>query len=148
MTVNLAQKYSSKVDERFKLGSLTDSIINFDYDWTGVDTVKVYSIETSSLADYTKSGTQRYGTPAELSDTVQSLTLSQDKAFTFTIDKAYELGQEGVKSAGAALRRQLDEVVIPAIDIYRIFILIRMRLYRVDSSSPSFELIDHEFLFQ
>ena len=120
MTVNLAQKYSSKVDERFKLGSLTDSIINFDYDWTGVDTVKVYSIETSSLADYTKSGTQRYGTPAELSDTVQSLTLSQDKAFTFTIDKAYELGQEGVKSAGAALRRQLDEVVIPAIDIYRI----------------------------
>lgn len=47
MTVNLALKYSSKVDERFKLGSLTDSIINFDYDWTGVDTVKVYSIETS-----------------------------------------------------------------------------------------------------
>ncbi len=124
MTVNLAQKYSSKVDERFKLGSLTDSIINFDYDWTGVDTVKIYSIETSELSDYTKTGSQRYGTPDELSDSVQSLTLSQDKAFTFTIDKAYELGQEGVKSAGAALRRQLDEVVIPAIDIYRISKLI------------------------
>ena len=49
---------------------------------------------------------------------------TQDKAFTFTIDKAYELGQEGVKSAGAALRRQLDEVVIPEIDIYRISKLI------------------------
>ena len=34
MTVNLAQKYSSKVDERFKLGSLTASVINYDYDWT------------------------------------------------------------------------------------------------------------------
>lgn len=124
MTVNLALKYSSKVDERFKLSSLTDSIINFDYDWTGVDTVKVYSIETSELSDYVKSGSQRYGTPDELSDSVQSLTLTQDKAFTFTIDKAYELGQEGVKSAGAALRRQLDEVVIPEIDIYRISKLI------------------------
>ena len=124
MTANLALKYSSKVDERFKLGSLTNSIINFDYDWTGVDTVKIYSIETSELSDYVKSGTQRYGTPDELSDSVQSLTLTQDKAFTFTIDKTYELGQEGVKSAGAALRRQLDEVVIPEIDIYRISKLI------------------------
>ncbi len=124
MTINLAQKYSQKVDERFKLGSLTDSVINMDYDWTGVDTVKIYSIETSDLTDYVKSGSQRYGTPDELSDSVQSLTLTQDKAFTFTIDKAYELEQEGVKSAGAALRRQLDEVVIPEIDIYRISKLI------------------------
>ncbi len=124
MTVNLAQKYSSKVDERFKLGSLTNSIVNFDYDWTGVDTVKIYSIETADLSDYTKTGLQRYGNPSELSDSVQSLTLTQDKAFTFTIDKAYELEQEGAKSAGAALRRQLDEVVIPEIDIYRISKLI------------------------
>lgn len=124
MTVNLAQKYSSKVDERFKLGSLTASVINYDYDWTGVDTVKVYSVETADLSNYTKSGSQRYGTPDELSDSLQSLTLSQDKAFTFTIDKAYELEQEGIKSAGAALRRQLDEVVIPEIDTYRISKLI------------------------
>lgn len=124
MTVNLAQKYSSKVDERFKLGSLTNSIINNDYDWTGVDTIKIYSIETTDLTDYSKTGTQRYGTPAELSDSVQSLTLSQDKAFTFTIDKAYETAQAGTKSAGTALRRQMDEVVIPEIDMYRISKLI------------------------
>lgn len=125
MTVNLAQKYSSKVDERFKLGSLTDAIINNDYDWTGVDTVKIYSVATADLTDYSKTGTQRYGAPSELSDTVQSLTLTQDKAFTFTIDKAHELAQEGVKSAGAALRRELDEVVIPEIDMYRISKLIK-----------------------
>ncbi len=120
MTVNLATKYSSKVDERFKLGSLTEAIINRDYDWTGVGTVQVYSIDTVDLGDYTKSGLQRYGSPDELGDSVQTMTLSQDKAFTFTIDKAYEIGQEGAKSAGAALRRQLDEVVIPEVDIYRI----------------------------
>ena len=124
MTVNLATKYSSKVDERFKLGALTASVINNDFDWTGADTIKIYSIETTSLVDYTKTGTNRYGTPAELSDTIQSLTLSQDKAFTFTIDKGTELEQEGSKSAGTALRRQLDEVVIPTIDMYRISKLI------------------------
>lgn len=124
MTVNLAQKYATKVDERFKQGALTDSIINNDYDWQGVDTIKIYSIETVNLSNYSKSGTQRYGVPAELSDSLQTLTLSQDKAFTFTIDKAYELSQEGNKSAGAALRRELDEIVIPEIDIYRISKLI------------------------
>ncbi|MCD8024530.1 MAG: hypothetical protein LUE64_03250 [Candidatus Gastranaerophilales bacterium] len=124
MTENLAEKYSQKVDERFTAGSLTEALINKDYDWTGVDTVKIYSIDTTSLNDYTKSGTQRYGTPSELTDSVQSLTLTQDKAFTFTIDKLYELSQEGTKSAGAALRRQLDEVVVPEIDIYRISKLI------------------------
>lgn len=124
MTINLAAKYASKVDERFALSSLTDVILNKDYEWQGVDTVKIYSVEVVSLSNYTKSGSQRYGTPSELSDTVQTCTLTQDKAFTFTIDKAYELEQEGAKSAGAALRRQIDEVVIPEIDIYRISKLI------------------------
>ncbi len=125
MTQNLALKYSSKVDERFKIGSLTDSIINNDFDWDGVDTVKVYSITTSQLTDYTKTGTQRYGTPDELSDTVQTMTLTQDKSFTFTIDKMYEISQAGSKPSGAALRRELDEVVIPAVDMYRISKLVQ-----------------------
>lgn len=125
MTVNLAQKYAQKVDEKFRQDALSASIINYDYDWQGVDTIKVYSIETVNLTNYTKSGAQRYGEPSELSDSLQTMTLTQDKAFTFTIDKAYELSQEGNKSAGAALRRQLDEVVIPEIDIYRITTLIQ-----------------------
>jgi len=124
MTINLAQKYAPKVDEKFKQDSLTESIINNDFDWQGVDTVKVYSIETVDLTNYTRSGAQRYGTPAELSDSLQTLTLTQDKAFTFTIDKIYELSQAENKSAGTALRRQLDEKVIPEIDIYRISKLI------------------------
>lgn len=124
MTINLAQKYAPKVDEKFKQDSLTESVINKDFDWQGVDTVKVYSIETVDLTNYTRSGSQRYGTPAELSDSLQTLTLTQDKAFTFTIDKMYELSQAGNKSAGTALRRQLDEKVIPEIDMYRISKLI------------------------
>ena len=43
MTQNLATKYSAKVDERFKLGSLTAGLTNQDYEWNGVNSIYVYS---------------------------------------------------------------------------------------------------------
>lgn len=118
MAINYAAKYSSKVDERFKLGSLVSAIINKDYEFTGVKTVKVYSIDTAPMNDYQRSGNARYGEALDLGDTVQELTMTQDRAFTFVIDKGDELEQAGAKNAGAALRRQIDEVVIPEYDKY------------------------------
>lgn len=118
MTQNLAQKYSGKVDERFKLASVTAGITNTDYEWEGVNSINVYSIATSQLNNYATSGTSRYGTPAELNDTVQNLPISQDKSFTFVIDKKFEQDQMGVKAAGAALAREIDEVVTPYLDKY------------------------------
>lgn len=120
MAQNYAEKYSSKVDERFKVASLTDGAVNNDYDFVGVNAVNVYSISTVELQNYTMSGTTRYGTAAEIDDTVQTLTLSQDKSFTFTIDKRNAEDSEGAKDAGAALRREVDEVIIPTIDKYRL----------------------------
>lgn len=120
MSQNYADKFSSKVDERFKLASLTQAAVNTDYDFVGVNAVNVYTINTVTLGDYTLSGATRYGTPTELADTKQTLTLSQDKAFTFTLDKRNQEDSAGAKSAGAALRRQIDEVVIPTIDKYRL----------------------------
>lgn len=120
MTINYASKYADKVDEKFKHESLTDSIAAQNFDWADVDTVKVYSIDTAELSDYSRTGANRYGTPAELGDTIQTMTLSQDKAFTFTIDKASSLQQAGQKNAGDAMKRQMREVIIPAVDIYRI----------------------------
>lgn len=118
MAINLAEKYSTKVDERFKLASFTNAIINRDYDFTGVKTVKVYSIETVALGDYSREGANRYGTPKELGDAVQEMTMTQDKSFTFTIDKGNDAEQMGVKNAGVALRREIDEEVIPMMDKY------------------------------
>lgn len=120
MAQNYAEKYSSKVDERFKIASLTDAAINTDYDFVGVNAVNIYSIPTVALGNYTMSGSSRYGTPNELDDTVQTLTLSQDKAFTFTLDKRNQDDSAGAKNAGAALRREIDEVIIPTIDKYRL----------------------------
>lgn len=118
MTQNLAQKYSAKVDERFKLGSLTAGLTNNDYEWEGVNSINVYSIATAPLGNYSASGSNRYGNPAELDDTVQNLPIQQDKAFTFTIDRKFEQDQMGVKAAGAALAREIDEVVTPYLDKY------------------------------
>lgn len=120
MAVNLAEKYSTKVDERFTLASLTESAVNNDYDWNGVKTIKVYSIDTVALGDYSREGLNRFGEANELGDTVKEYVLSQDKAFTFTIDKGNDMEQMGVKNSGKALRREVDEQVIPAVDMYRL----------------------------
>ena len=120
MAVNYAEKYSPVVDERFKLGMLTSALVNYAYDWIGVETVKVYSVPTADMNDYKLTGANRYGTPAELDNEKQEMTLTKDRSFTFTIDKKSEDDTMGVMAAAAALRRQIDEVVIPEVDTYRI----------------------------
>ncbi len=120
MSVDYAAKYSQKIDERFALNSLTNSAVNQDYDFVGVKTVNVYSVGVATMNDYSRTGNSRYGTPAELDQTVQELTLSKDRSFTFTIDKGNFNDAQMVAQAGAALNRQLLEVVIPEIDKYRL----------------------------
>ncbi len=120
MSVDYAAKYSQKIDERFALNSLTNSAVNQDYDFVGVKTVNIYSVGVAAMNDYSRTGNSRYGTPAELDQTVQELTLSKDRSFTFTIDKGNFNDAQMVAQAGAALNRQLLEVVIPEIDKYRL----------------------------
>lgn len=120
MAVNLASRYEKKVDERFKLKSLTDKAVNHEYNWEGVNAITIYSIPTVGMNDYTKSGTSRYGTAAELDNTVQTLTLTRDRSFTFTIDKGNKQDTQSVMEAGKALARQIDEVIVPELDTYRL----------------------------
>ena len=123
MGINLATKYEKKVDERFKLGSLTEAFVNNDYNWDGVESIKVYNIPTVALNDYTRSGTSRYGNPAELEDSIKEYKLTTDKAFTYTIDKGNNQDQMNVKDAGKSLRREIDEVITPAKDIQRLAVM-------------------------
>lgn len=120
MAVNYASKYASAVDERFALGSLTSGIVNNNYDWLGVETVNVYSIPTAAMNDYTLTGSSRYGTPTELGNEVQELKVSQDRSFTFTIDRKSYDDSMMTMEAGKALARQINEVVIPEVDTYRL----------------------------
>ena len=113
MAIEYAEKYSAKVDERFKLGPLTSGMINYDYEWLGVESVKVFSIPTASMNNYSLTGASRYGTPAELENAVQEMKVAMDRAFTFTIDRKSYDDTMMTMEAGKALRRQIDEIVIP-----------------------------------
>lgn len=120
MAVNYAGKYSAKVDEAFRLASITENAVNRDYDFNGVQSVTIYSIPTAAMNDYEMSGSSRYGTPEELGNETQTLVLSQDRSFTFTIDRRNMDDTMMTLEAGKALRRQIDEVVTPEIDTYRL----------------------------
>ena len=124
MAIEYASKYSGKVDERFAVAALTNQAVNNDYEFTGVDTVKVYSVPTVELNDYSLTGTSRYGTPTDLQNETQTMLLQQDKAFTFVIDKKSEDDTQGAMEAGRALRRQVDEVIIPTVDKYRLGVMV------------------------
>lgn len=120
MAINYASKYAQKIDEKFSREALTEQAVNKDYDFVGVKTVNVYSIPTAPMNDYSRTGENRYGTPEELQNTVQEMTLSMDRSFTFSIDRGNHDDTQMSSAAGAALQRQLREVVIPEIDKYRL----------------------------
>lgn len=119
MAINYASKYAQKIDEKFARESMTSPAVNNDYDFVGVKTVNVYSVPTAPMNDYSVTGTSRYGTPQELENTVQELTMSKDRSFTFTIDRGTYNDTQMSNAAGEALQRQLREVVVPEIDKYR-----------------------------
>ena len=116
--MNLASKYASKVDERFYRESQAALALNNDYQFSGVKTVNVYSVPTVPMRDYTRSGVSRYGVPEDLKNSVQELTVTKDRAFTFIIDKGDKTQSMMVMDAGKALARQLREVVVPEYDTY------------------------------
>lgn len=120
-SINLASKYSSKLDQLFAKGSYTDQAVNQKYDFDGVRTINVYTVATTDLVDYDRTSTgDRFGGNNEVQDTVATYTLENDKAFKLVIDRGNYEQQAIAKKAGEVLRAQMDERVIPAIDADRI----------------------------
>ena len=121
MAVNLAQKYSDKLDQVFSHGSYTDDFVNKNYDFDGVKTVNVYTATTVALKDYDRTATgDRYGGNNELQDVLTPYTLTKDRTFKLTIDDGNTKQQVMAKRAGAIMKAQLQEQVAPEIDKYRI----------------------------
>ena len=118
MAINLATKYSDEIASTFSRGSFVKGKTATTFDLTGVKTLKVYTPVTVDEVDYVREGANRYGSPTEMQDTVQELTMTQDKAFTLTIDKGNNLDQNLTKRAADMLRLQLKEKSAPAADKY------------------------------
>lgn len=123
MAVNLASKYLKQIDQVFALGSLTKVGFAGKFDFTGTNVVKVYTLTTQALADYTRTGANRYGTPAEVQDTVATYTLTKDRSFSSTIDKGNYIQGNLVKTTGAYIKAEMNEIITPEIDTYNLTVL-------------------------
>ena len=113
MAVNLHEKYEKKIQSVFKEASLLTGRLSSDFSFKGAKTVKLTIPQTVPMVDYVRTGANRYGDPQEMQDLVQEMTLSQDKAFSLTIDKGNNLEQGGVKEAGRMLGLQVRERAVP-----------------------------------
>lgn len=119
-TVNLKTKYSPRVAERIAKRSITEGAASTEYDFTGVKGITISSVDVVALGNYNRSSTSGYGTPSELGDSEQYLEMTQDKAFTYKIDKGNEEEQLDIKKANQTLKREIDEVIVPTLDKYRL----------------------------
>lgn len=121
MAVNYATMYASKVAERFKKASITEGGCGHDYKFLGAKTIIVSSVDVAPLNDYDRNAAgNRFGAISNLGDTKQELQMGMDKGFGFAIDAGDQSDQAIDKAAGKALRRQIDEVVIPFMDQHRL----------------------------
>ena len=118
MAVNLASKYAKELAQAFTQKSYVDGIACKDYEFTGVNKLKVYTALSQELNDYKRSGTNRYGEPKEAQDTVQDMTVEKDRSFSITVDKGNNAEQMGAKEASKILNIEMSEQAIPEMDKY------------------------------
>lgn len=120
----MAQNYSTivlgKIDERNYTEMLTGDIVNkgIRLEFNGNNSVTIYNVDVVSETDYVRSGTNRFGALVELGTGTQTFTLSQDKSFTFTVDRGNLEDSEMVQEANKAVKRQIREVSVPNTDTY------------------------------
>lgn len=121
MAVNLAQKYSSVLDQVFTAGSYTDKYVNKKYDFDGVQTINVYTVTTVEPTNYNRAETgDRFGGNNELQNIVTPYTLNNDKSFKLVIDRGNYEQTALAEKAGAVMKAQMEERVIPMIDADRL----------------------------
>lgn len=122
MAINLVTKFQPYVDEAFTAGSKASMLTNHDFNWSGAHTIKIHKVNTVSMSDYDRAGTgenaSRYGALGKVENTIEEMTLTKDRSFTFVIDALDNDETDGVLSAAAALGRQQREVIIPEVDTY------------------------------
>lgn len=129
MAINLAEKYSPKVVSKFYQESVILGKTSKKYDWDGVKSVKVWTINTVAPTDYARSRkisdstkdyqiASRYGETYEVEDTIQTMTITQDKSVSLSVDKGNNTQQMLIKNAGIVMNHEMREQFIPMFDKY------------------------------
>lgn len=117
MTVNLAVKYASKLDQPMTHASYTDNWVNKKYDFDGVKTVNVYTVTTVDPVAYDRTATgDRFGGNNEVQNIITPYTLTKDECFKLTIDEGNYLQGARAEKAGEVMNAQIRERIMPRID--------------------------------
>lgn len=134
-TVNLHEKYADKIQQKFTAESFVDSRLSNQLSFVGAKTVQVSTISTVTINDYSRTASaNRYGTPDEVGDTIQELSMKRDRSFTGIIDKGNSVDQ-CIEKAGKFLNVQISEAVVPEMDHYKLQRLADFAGTRVASST-------------
>jgi hypothetical protein len=106
--------------ERFNTANVLIPSLNHEYEGTlaAGNTVKITAVNTPQIIDY--AAASRVITPAQMTDTTQSLVIDQEKAFSFIVDDVDKVQSAGsfepvTRDAGAALSEDAEAVVIAAL---------------------------------
>lgn len=122
MAQNYASSHLKVIDERYFQKAKTDDIINkgMRLEFNGKNSVTIYNVDVVAENDYIRNGANRFGALIELGTGTQTFVLSQDKAFTFTVDRGNYSDSQMVTEVAQAVKRQVREVSVPTTDIYRL----------------------------
>lgn len=125
MAINLVTEYQKKLADHFSIGSKTDAYAGKAYEFSGVKEIKIYTIDDITLGTYNRNGDAttggfRFGKITEVEDTIQTLSMQEEAAFTKSIDKANAGEQYNIKRATQVLQAADRRVIRPTIDKARL----------------------------
>ena len=83
-SIALAQRYLPMLDEVYKVASRSRILDNPNVEFVGGNTVKVFKTAMDGLGDYSRNGGYVEGA---VNGTWETMTLSQDRARSFQIDR-------------------------------------------------------------
>lgn len=117
-----AASHLKVIDEKYFTKAKTNLVINkgIRLEFDGRRSVTIYNFSTVAEVDYVRNGANRFGQLVELGLGTQTFTLSQDKAFTYTIDRGNYADNMMVNEVGSTVKRQVREVSVPTTDKYRL----------------------------
>lgn len=125
MSLTLSSAHLAVLDENFTIPSKTSELDNKDIkvDFEGRNAVTIRNWDTVAEVDYVREGVNRFGTLNELGGGTQTLTLSQDKGATWSIDTGNYKDTDMTADASSTIDRQIREVAVPNVDIYNLAVI-------------------------
>jgi N4-gp56 family major capsid protein len=102
---------------------LTKAAFGLKFDFIGSNTAVVYTMTSQALTNYTRTGAERFGVPAELQDTINEYVITRDRAFSISVDKGNMVQQSVDKTAGKVVKMQMEEQLFPELDTYNLTVL-------------------------